>query len=217
MPHSLDLLTEGGKPVVMGDDATQPLPEARLGIQLGRVGGLRLEHEPAPRVTDDGLDWSPLMLLAPVMDDQQVFPGIVGQQVLQAWRKLLLPQRGAAVIGGAPGQRGHSPRDMPLGMVIPRGHLRHVIDHTPLGGQRRVAPHGRFIHKEQLPLLRPVLQQRLQLSLKGRLLLGLGLQVAVAPPAQAKPQLVPQLADPLPAVLQPKAGGDEVPDPRGGP
>ena len=74
----LDVLPEGGKPVMMGDHAPHPLPDALLGIQLGRVGGLWLEHEPAPCIMDGGLDRSPLMLLSPIMDDQQAFPRIRG-------------------------------------------------------------------------------------------------------------------------------------------
>ncbi len=42
---------------------------------------------------DDGLDGNPLMLLAPVLDGQQTFPWIVGQQVPQELCQLLLPQR----------------------------------------------------------------------------------------------------------------------------
>jgi hypothetical protein len=48
MADRLDWLSEGGKPVIMGDHAPPPLPDARLGIQLGRVGRLRLAPEPAP-------------------------------------------------------------------------------------------------------------------------------------------------------------------------
>ena len=151
------------------------------------------------------------MLLSPVMDDHQAFPRIGGQQVLQDLRKLPLPQGGADMIVGAPGQRGHGTVDMHLGMVIPRGHLRHVSDHTPRGGQRRVAPHGCFIHDDQFPVFRLLGQQRLQLGPEGRLLLGLRFQVAVKQPAPATSALVPQLPPPLPTVLETNTGRHEVP------
>jgi hypothetical protein len=102
-------------------------------------------------------------------------------------------------------------------MVVSGGYLRHVLDHTPLRRQRRVATHRRLIHTDQLAVLRPLGQPRRQLRAKGRLRLGLGLQMAVTQPTQAKAPLVQQLAHPLPAMLPPKAGGDDVPDQLRGP
>jgi hypothetical protein len=88
-----DLVLEGDKPVMVGDDATQPFPDALLGIQFERVGRLRIEHQTARRFTDDLHDGGPRMLRPPVMDDQQPFPWIIGHQVVQEQRKLgLLPR-----------------------------------------------------------------------------------------------------------------------------
>ena len=67
----------------MRDDATQPFPDTLLGIELRRVGGLSLEYESPLRLPDDGLYESPIMLLPSVMDDQQPFAWMRGQQVLQ--------------------------------------------------------------------------------------------------------------------------------------
>jgi hypothetical protein len=157
------------------------------------------------------------MLRPPCMDDQQPFSWIIGQQMLQQQRKLLLPQLGTDVVVGAPRRRGDRAIDMHFTMVIPSRRLRHVLDHSPRHRQCRVAPHGRLIHKDQRVVLRPLGQRLFQLSPKGRLLLGLRLQMAVGQSTQAKAQLVQQLAHPLPPVREPQAGGDEMPDQFGGP
>jgi hypothetical protein len=84
-------------------------------------------------------------------------------------------------------------------MVVSGGDLRHVLTHTPRRRQRRVTAHRCRIHNDQRAVLRPLGTQLLQRRANGRLLLGLGLQMAVTPPTQAKSQLVPPLAHPLPA------------------
>jgi hypothetical protein len=88
IPDRFDVFAKGCKPVVMSDDATQPFPDTLLGIALRRVGGLSLEYESPLRLPDDGVYRSPPMLFPPVMDDQQPFAGMIGQQVLQELRKL---------------------------------------------------------------------------------------------------------------------------------
>jgi hypothetical protein len=65
----LDLFMQGSQPVMMGDDAPRPLPDALLRIQLGRVGRLSLQHKPFTRLADDLLDKSSTVLGSPVMDD----------------------------------------------------------------------------------------------------------------------------------------------------
>jgi hypothetical protein len=143
------------------------------------------------------------MLCSPLMDYQQPFALMIRQQVLQELREPVFPQLGAYMVVGASGQRGYGAIDMPFRLVIPGGDLRHLVHQAPLGGRRRMATHGRFIHKEQLPPLGLLLYQRLPLGHKGVLLLRLGLQMTVPQAAQAKSQRVQQLSDLLPAVLTP--------------
>jgi rhodanese-related sulfurtransferase len=208
---------EGRKPVIMGHDAAQPLPDARLRIQRRRVCWLGLQHESATRFPNDRLYGSPFLLLSSVLDHQQPLAGIVGQQVPQEWRQLPLAQLGADVIVAPARQRGHRPLDMHFGMVVPRGDLGHVVSQAPLGCQGGRPAHGRLIDKDQLPLLGPVQQPRLPLGHKRRLRLGFGLQVAVAQPAHTKPQRVHHLPPPLSAVLETTAGSDEMADHLGRP
>src|SRR5688500_8240857 len=92
IPDGSELLREGGKPVIVGHDTPQPFPEPLLGIQFRRVGGLSLEHEPSLGLPNDGVYGGPLMLLAAVMNHQQPFAGMRGQQMSQELRKLPLPQ-----------------------------------------------------------------------------------------------------------------------------
>jgi hypothetical protein len=66
-----DLLVEGDKPV-MGHHTPQPFPELLLRVRLRRIGRLGPQHEPTAGFTDDLLDRCPLMLGAPVVDDQQL-------------------------------------------------------------------------------------------------------------------------------------------------
>src|SRR5262249_53700875 len=216
IPHGLNWLAAGGTPVVVGDDATPPLPEALWRIQLGRVGWLGLALEPASRATDDGFYRGPLMLLAAVLDHQQAFLRIVGQQVRQQSRQLALPQCGADMIMGPPSQRRDGPLDMHLGMIIPRGPCGPVVDPAPRRGQRRMASSGRFLHQDHFTVRGPRCQQRCPCGHEGGLCLGFGLQVAMAPP-QANPQGVPQLPHPFPAILATTTGLDAVPDQCGGP
>ena len=101
-------------------------------------------------------------------------------------RKLPRPHRRAPLVVGPAGQRGHRAIDLHPGMVVPRGDLRALLEQAPRGGQRRMATDRRFVHKQQLPLLRPVRPYLLQLRPEGDLRLGPGLPVAVTPPAQAQ-------------------------------
>ena len=134
--------------------------------------------------------------------------------MLQELRKLPLAQCGANMVVGPACEGGHRPIDMHLGMVISGGHLVHQ---APLGRQSGMAAYSRLIDKDQLPVLRPAHHQLLQLSYKSRLLLGFGLQVAVAQSTQAESQLMQQLPYSLTAVLDAKAGRDEVADQLGRP
>jgi hypothetical protein len=74
-----------------------------------------------------------------------------------------------------------------------------------------------FIHKNQLLVLWPRRHHLPQLVPKGRLLRGLGLQVAVAQPAQTKARFVEDLPHALPAIFEPKASIKKVPHQLGGP
>jgi hypothetical protein len=56
----VDLLLEGGKPVIVGDHAAQPFPDTLLGIQLGRVCRLRLEDETTSCFADNLSNAGPL-------------------------------------------------------------------------------------------------------------------------------------------------------------
>jgi hypothetical protein len=121
------------------------------------------------------------------------------------------------VVVGAPSQRGNGAIDLHLGMIIPRGNLGHLVDQAPLRGQGEMAAQRRLLDKDQLPLLRPLFHQCLQLSPKGRLFLGLGFQVAMPQPPQSKPQRMQQLSHPLPAIIEAKPRVDKVPHQFGGP
>jgi hypothetical protein len=186
-------------------------------MQRRRVGGLGLAHEPSLGLPDDGVYRRPLMLCSPIMDPQQPCARMGDQHVRQKRRELPLAHGGAAMVVGAPRQRGDRPLDRHLTRGISRRDLRHLVHHAPRRGQRRMATPRRVVHNAQLPGLWPVLQPRLQRTRKGPLRLRRGLQVAVAQPAPAKSPRMQQLAPPLPAVRPPEAGLDEVPDPRGGP
>jgi hypothetical protein len=212
IPDGFALLCQGGTPVMVGHDTPQPCPNPLLGIQLRRVGGLGLEPEPPLSLPNDGVYGNPLMLFASVMNHQPPLAWIIGHQVLQESRKFPLPQDGADRIVGPSGQRGHGARDRHRGMGIRRGPLRPLIDHAPRGGQRGMAAHGRLIDHNQLPIRRPLDKPLLPCGPEGRLLLHLGLQLAVPPAAQAKAQLVQHPADPRPALLNAKVGSDTVAD-----
>jgi hypothetical protein len=203
--------------VVVGDDATPPLPDALLRLQLGRVGGLGPELEPASRATAEGFYGSPLRLLSAVMDHPQAFRRRVGQQARPEGRTLALPHRGADMVVGPPRQRGDGPIDLPPGRLSPRGHCGHVGDQAPRRGQRRMAASGRCIHTEQGTVRGPLRQQRCQVGHDGGLCLRVGLQVVRAQPPPANPQGVQQLPHPFPALLDTATGREVVPDPWGGP
>jgi SAM-dependent methyltransferase len=51
------LLAAGRKPVIMGHDTAQPLPNALLRVQFRRIGRLGLQQEPAVRFPHDGFDY----------------------------------------------------------------------------------------------------------------------------------------------------------------
>lgn len=117
----------------------------------------------------------------------------------------------SSVVVGASGQRGDRAIDMPFGMVIPGGHLGHVLEEAPLRSQCQVAPHRGLIHNNQLLLLGLRRQQCSRLVPKGRLLLGFSLQVAVAHAAQTKTQCVEDLPHRPPAIFDPKMRIKKVP------
>jgi hypothetical protein len=47
MANRFNLRCEGRTPVMVGDDAPQPLPDPLLGIQLRRIGRLGLQYQSA--------------------------------------------------------------------------------------------------------------------------------------------------------------------------
>jgi hypothetical protein len=60
IPDGVDSLEQGCAPMMVGDHTPQPLPEALLRIQLGRGGGLGLQHEASPSIPPDRGEWFPL-------------------------------------------------------------------------------------------------------------------------------------------------------------
>jgi hypothetical protein len=151
------------------------------------------------------------MVRSSIMDHQQPPAGIIGHQLLQELRKLLLRQVGTDMVVGVPGQRGYGAIDLHRGLIIPHGHLGDLVDHAPLRGQGGMAAQRRLIDMDQLPLLRPLFHQRLQLRPKDCLVPGLGFQVAVPQPTQAKPLRMQQLSHTLPTILATKPHVDRVP------
>jgi hypothetical protein len=81
-----------------------------------------------------------------------------------------------------------------------------------------VAPgQRRLINEEQLPRLRLLFQQGLQLSPKDRLFPGLGFQVAMPQPTESKPQGMQQPVHTLPTILETKPRVDNLLHQFGGP
>jgi hypothetical protein len=74
-----------------------------------------------------------------------------------------------------------------------------------------------LIDNDHLSLLRPRFLQRLQLSPQDHLLLGLGFQVAMTRPTQAKPKHMQQLPHPLQTIRKTKPNVDQVSHQRRGP
>jgi hypothetical protein len=116
---------------MMRDDTPQPFPDALLGIQLRRGGGLSLEHEPSLCCLGDGLYGRPLMRLPPVMDHQRPLAGILRHQVLQERRPLPLAPCRAHTVVGPPSQRRHGAIDLYRGLGIPGGDRGHLILQAP--------------------------------------------------------------------------------------
>jgi hypothetical protein len=199
------------------DDATPPLPEALLGLQLWRVGGRGLEDTPTMRCTDNSLDGSPLLLVPAVMDHPQPLAWMGPQPGRQALRDLPLAPRGADLVVSPAAQGGHRTRDVPLRMVVPARARGAPSTQAPLGGQRRMAAHRGRSTTPQLPVLRPLRQPRRQCAPQGCRLCRLGSQVPRAPPTPAESPRVPPRPAPLPAGLEAQAGRAEGPDQRGRP
>jgi hypothetical protein len=79
----LEFLLESLEPMIMGDHTPQPLPDTFFGIQLGRVGRLRLEDESSTCGLQKRRDRGSFMLLRSVVDHYQRFVPVVGQLVVQ--------------------------------------------------------------------------------------------------------------------------------------
>ena len=75
--------------MIMRDDPPHPLPDTFFGIQLRGIGRLGLQGQPALGVLHDGINRCTMMLASAVMNHQQPFLAIAGQQLMQESRKLL--------------------------------------------------------------------------------------------------------------------------------